>query len=525
MTDELHAIYFDDYQKHLDGYRPIWEAVLKKISSRVRLECLPNIDASVVRERRPHIVIVDNVVRTKSDEEIDNEGAKFISELKAELPHILFILFTQESFSVRTLAQLYPNPDIIIPKPNFRSTEYQEKWIIPKIKRELSRRPAGAVHPEPVQLRRELMDRIRDIDCIIEQSLNKILSYEPDAVDQINIKKLTGGASGAYVFLATITGLQRLQNVPIVFRLAGADDIEAEINNYMRFVALQVPHNLKVELIGSGRSGAFGGAMYAFALGDTIHTKTAYDLIHESPLAASRIFSSICSYIFNSEQIGWYIYDESSTIDIVGYFSNSKEYGPSKDNRRVNGIRKNIINYAMKNCSINGDNMRIGVSDLALPRNLLDKFDGIKLNTCICHGDLNLKNIIISGDANKMALIDFEYSGFDHIFKDYISLDVSLLDIEEYGNTVEEVYEKQLWDLSEQMFWGDSGRLRYEIAKTIVGRFPNTYRSYYNSYMICLAFHLFKVAALKSVKERHFKNMFATLCAIVKILEERPEVD
>ncbi len=522
MANELKAIYFDDDSKHLEGYGDVWSNVLKRISEEVELDRRLKMDEVQICKKLPHIVIVDNVIRAEDGSEIDNEGASFISRMKKKFPHIIFVLFTQQTFSVKTLAQLFPNPDLIVPKITFRSEEYQENWIVPRIKEILLRRPAGKVLLDDMVLHREYKEITSSIECILEQSLNDVVKYEPSSIEEIKLKKLTGGASGASVFVANIAGLQRLRNVPVVFRLAEDKDIRREISNYKKYVTLQVPHNVRVELLGSGFNCGHGGAVYAFALGDVENTTTALKYLDAPKPESQKRLTSICGDLFNSDQGGWYIYDIEMEIEIVEYFSNSEEYAPSKDNRRISGIQKNLFKESLNDCQINNDYIVFNNTQLQLPRNLIDRYEGSNFKQCICHGDLNLNNVIVSDDGRKVALIDFEYCGFDHLFKDFISLEVSLLELGDESTDISSIYEKKVkgfegLDLAETNF-----ELQSIVRNAFFRKFADQELEAVNEqYLICLAFHLFKVAALPGLDSKFFQNMFATLCAIMKVLEDK----
>lgn len=148
----------------------------------------------------------------------------------------------------------------------------------------------------------------------------------------------------------------------------------------------------------------------------------------------------------------------------------------------------------------------------------MDKLSDVEIPFSVGHGDLNLNNIIVSENHNRVALIDFEYCGVDHIFKDLISLEVSALSLFDDFLSVEDAIDffrdrhscTTFWERRDDLVGvireASTSLLEVESGKSEVG------------YLLCLSFHLFKVAALDGLDKNHFLAMFGSLCVALEKL-------
>lgn len=525
MNNGLKVLYIDDSQKDIENYGAIWKSLLQDCGFEdIDFRGSLKFDLELVEQQLPHLIIADNVlISEETGDELDNEGCQFIADLKQKFEHIVCILFTQASFSIKTLGQLIPNPDLFIPKPHFRSPEYRNEWIGPKIKKLLVRRPIGSVIFNSPALISEYKELRATIECILEQCLNDASSYEANLSAQIKLSRLTGGFSGASIFLMQISGMERFHNVPLVFRISNEKYIMDEVQNYKKFVSLQVPHDLRVELIGFGTHSDFGGALYAFALADIENTTTALSLLQTTKLKQPIVLSEILDKVFARANLGWYNNDNNGSTKLVDYFSSREEYNQTKDHRRIRGIYSNIKKYKLASCSIDGDYLSAKNSRFPLPRNIMDQLGELSIQYAVVHGDLNLNNIIVSESELRIALIDFEFCGVDHVFKDFVSLEVSSLDLfdnfDSFDHALKFFREKHVYE----QFWGDSDDLIGTIRAAAHSKAPQASREPESSYLLCLAFHIFKVAALDNISEKYFVTMFASLCAALEKLSQVSE--
>ncbi|CTQ63402.1 phosphotransferase [Roseibium album] len=531
MNNCLRAVYFDDEVNVSGNWRDIWEETLGRISEKSDVVLTSKFDAEEIEKHKPHIVIVDNVVSEDIYHENVDVGANFIAKYKDKYPEIVFILFTQASFSIKTLGNIYPNPDILIPKTHILNEKYREKYIAPRIKQLLKRMPIENVHFSHADERRDQSISVDTIRVILEQCLFSATRYGKKLIDDVSLSVLHGGKSGASVYLANVSGIDQRKNVPCVFRLTAKQDIEEEVANYKQYAWLQMPHNSRVELLGEGYCGETGGALYAFALGRQGNATTLTKIISEKDEGSSAaVFEAICKRIFGLENIGWYeSFPESDELPVGLYFSNRTEYAPEKDNRRYSSINRNYSNLSFENnFSIDSEKLVHSGQIYQVPRNLIDKWHGDRLKMCVCHGDLNTNNIITREKLTKISLIDFEYTGVDHIFKDYISLEVSARC---YAHEFAEVtkledaikYERERISKFKLV---DTNKFSSNNPVDIIRReflFNNPKLNQENIvflYLLCLSFHLQKVLALSDWSQAQFSCLLGSFIATLEELSD-----
>jgi len=533
---ELNVLYIDDEAAPAQAFKEHWESILEQVYSRVNIHLSATYDSAQLRTLRPHLVIVDNVQSNSTFEEKENMGAFFIAQNKDDYSDTIFVLFTGQTFSIKTLGSVYPNPDLIIPKNSIKGKKYQTEFLVPTIKRLLRRLPIGdiifPIHHEKIDAKPYLPE----MRAILEQCTTGLVSFDSDPIDEVRLQRLTGGKSQASVYIASVAGLVRFQNVPCVFRFGKKNDIQSEVANYNLFARLQMPHNTRVELLGSGTAGAWGGALYAFALGDPAETVTATKLLQSSDEADSiALLESITAEIFGSRKVGWYnnLTDDPEKVDV--FFANSEEYAPEKDTIRLARIKSAYSKHISElNFKIDSDGIIFDGKNIDLPRTLSGKFANSSIKKTICHGDLNTNNIVISNDRRRMALIDFEYTGVDHIFKDFVSLEISVRCYLETGAATDlaGLITSETVALGDFLVSGLDSISPTTTVNVIRKKFIERYSSIWDEhlahqYALALSFHLQKVAALDGWTEQQFTRLIAAFIAVtgtLSVIEEVPKL-
>jgi len=372
-----------------------------------------------------------------------------------------------------------------------------------------------------------------EIRAILEQCTLFLVNFESDPIDEIRLKSLKGGKSDAQVFMASIAGLIRLQNVPCVFRFGKAKDIQEEVRKYNLFARLQMPHNLRVELLGSGAAGEWGGALYAFALGDPAETSTVTSVLASASLPDAMILiASITDEIFGSRKTGWYNVLSETREKVDVFFANSEEYAPEKDTIRLARIQSSYQKLIRPGgFKIDSDGISFNGRKIDVPRTFVAKFAGGFIQKTICHGDLNTNNIIVSMDRRRMALIDFEYTGIDHIFKDFVSLEISVRAYFSGASSedIDAIVADESVSLKAFLDPLAATHSASDLVSAIRGKCLDRFASVWSQsmayqYVLCLSFHLQKVAAIPGWNSAQFGRLIAAFIATAQVLSDVEEV-
>src|SRR5262249_42114604 len=124
-----------------------------------------------------------------------------------------------------------------------------------------------------------------------------------DPIEQVNLTRLRGGASGSQIFRCELYGALRNRNCAFVLKLDTVENIRREETRYNQFVRLQLPHNLRVELVGSGYSRDRAGILYGFAFGGQREVTTATDLLSAGK---TRPLHNLLELLSAGQSAGWY---------------------------------------------------------------------------------------------------------------------------------------------------------------------------------------------------------------------------
>jgi hypothetical protein len=419
------GVLVDDDQSRAQNFHVVWEKILTGVFPRVDLRFVNDIEMTKdILRGRPHILILDNVFPDKkTNREVTNKGLDFVVAWKDKYPDCIFVLYTGKGFQIDTLGNKFPNPDILVTKTSLPNLKYQG-YIRDAILHHLKRYPVLApVFSEPKD-GQEIASVRDDLHSILEQCLLVVQDrVGGDYVQQVNLSRLGGGYSGSHVFLTQIYGSDRYRNLPFVLKVAKGTDTANEVSRYNRFVRLQMPHDMRVDLLGSGATGELSGALYAFAFGKVGKISSATDMVESGDFS---FIETVTGKLFLSDAIGWYK-DPKFGMSVEDFYSNSEEYAPSKDGARVSGLRNNADDiFGAKNVMIDEEHYAIDDFRFDHVRRQLSKFHAKMMPEVISHGDFNTNNIIFSADGKSFSTIDFEYTGYDFIYKDFVSLESSV---------------------------------------------------------------------------------------------------
>lgn len=538
MAGALEAVLIDDDGDEARAFRPIWEDILRSVWLDVNLAIQENFDDLTIFERlRPHVAIIDNVLLTNRGE-VENRGLQLIADLKRENPDTLFVLFTNKSFTIDSLGYRFPNPDLIVTKTPLPNKKYKAE-ISAQIADRISRLPISQVaFSNPSSISRSPISRI-EIQSLIEQcalsfqSFRREFNSELQSVEQVDLTELSGGKSGANVFRCNIFKEEGQENSEFVFKYSDAESISREIDNYHQYVRLQIPHHIRVDLVGVGRLSEIGAAMYGFAFGSSKIVSSM--TVEISKKNVGRI-NSFMESIMKRDAIGWYNFSGLNQ-SVEDYFNEGLEYSPEKDSRRLSGMRENILKFLPDmDCRVSDGEVEADGFRFKHVRAYIQKFRGQEIPQFVCHGDLNSNNIVVFEGGDQYSLIDFEYTGVDTVYKDFVSLECSLrlnyplsVDPEELNKWLS--YEEEFFDnfgISEKTripgvsreaeeFFGAIASIRKNMVEFLKSRGVCVDPQHYQ---LCIAFHLLKLCGLDCWEKTEFLRLFFSYVAVLSTLED-----
>lgn len=531
MTKVLKVFIIDDEEKRKKAITRIWEQILSRTGLEFKISFFDNFpEAQESMNERPHLAIVDNVMVDEDEDELDNEGLNFISKFKnpeSDSIHAdtLYYLVTGASFNIEALSNHTPNPDLIVTKTNLSNETYQ-KYLAKRIRQQLKRLPIGDILFPDAEDDLKVESFKNELSSILEQCLK---SFHSEFIDlrknRMSLTSMTGGYSGSYVFKIENASLSNIKLMPLAFKISNSDYIKEEVDKYNAFLRLNLPHDMRVDLIGYGRAGSYSGVLYAFAFGDADGMVNATSCIEEKDLDAINLISR---RLFGKDDIGWYN-SRLNSKTIESFFQNSSEYDLLKDPLRTKNQIKNFKRLFPEEKIKIDASVQIGPKSFIGIRKLLSRKGMHQIPLTICHGDLNTNNIFINSSKTSISMIDFEYSGEDWCYKDLVSLETSTRVF--WGG--KSMSSENFWDIFEtevDLFikikshnFEDVGKyftpiqkLRHSAMSMDRNKVDDTS---YRAYMFGYAFHCLKLLGMTHWTQDQLCRLGASYLASLSVLE------
>jgi hypothetical protein len=445
---------------------------------------------------RPHYVIVDNVFAGE-----DNAGVQFITREKQSYPEIVFALMTGATFNVDQLGFRLPNPDLIGTKSHIVEERYQE-YLGDRLAQLSRRYPIQGFFVNDAEGKYQLGSRLPndELQSLVEQVIHEAGLVRESDILSAQLRPLTGGYSGAAVLELQLSGSTRSAKIPTVIKIAPLDWIESEIAAFSTFVKWQLPHSLRVDIVGTGRTKRWGAIAYAFVLAGELDTTTATELLRKG---STRAVDRVISDVLRSKSTAWYRLAKEKGEELSGRIANSREFDSTKDTRRDEALGSALRRIAdSEGVAFVKTEAGFQFASTALPRirRAIFQREWGATPECYSHGDLNSNNIIMNSKATKLALIDFADAGRTHVFRDFISFESSIR--LEWPESPDETTTPllSLSAIEHRALSGDFTDAPPYLAQIRKVRqaanelFPDVPRSHYS---ICLALNIWKVNAVK----------------------------
>jgi hypothetical protein len=513
----LQLLLVEDDRERKDRYIEYLKRAFSKAEASVTIDFRESFDNIEDRlKQRPHIAIFDNVFVSDGREQ-DNVGIANISKYKPTHRDTVFALYTERTFVIDQLGVRLPNPDLLLTKTYMSNANYQD-YLGNALAMAVHRFPFGSLSFREPRHGAEFREIMPELRSVVEQCLfgfwHSDLDDEPL---EVRLHPLTGGFSGSSVFQLEFFGLSRYENIPFVLKFSKRANVSDEARRYNAFVRLQLPHDMRVDLIGYGEAGEWAGVCYAFAFGQAMGVATLTDRLRSGGGAT---VSAFVDRVLASENTRWYRAVTHTPQRVDDFFANSEEYSPAKDARRLEGFQSALHEIGSaegKRSSVSAELFCYDTVECPSLRRTLARINFGTITLSFGHGDLNANNIFITPDDSNFALIDFEYSGLDHCFKDFISLESSLrLEFQSPSLAafdLSSLIELELAALTGESLPADPKPPEYfaEIVKVRNAaqvRFPNTSEP---NYQIALGLHSLKLLGLPLWKS----DQKRALCAVV----------
>lgn len=378
----------------------------------------------LIDEHKPHIVICDLSLGQ------DKDGYMIMRRIREEYPDIFRILASGVEYSVRLVHENKAFFDMFFDKTSILDSDidYIDNRI--SVFKNLFRINTSLridEHSENLLVTKKdfKSSEIRELTSLLSQVT--FTGHDADTKitpNAVKLDSISGGFSGSKVYkLITFNSKSKLESVSSVIKISKTAYAQEELDNYNKFVKWGLPYLWRVDVLGSGFTKNYGAVVYSFIPGKpgTDFNSLTYYLENGN----YEIVDKVLNRIFSVDTQRWYgkqlIGDGQN---IIQHYSKRYFRGPKAKSTSDNIFKKTCtslfrtVEDAHK-VTVNNINFFSPMYKLfSIP-----PFETYK--TCICHGDLNSNNVIVSNNED-VIFIDFQETGRGHVFEDFVTIESSV---------------------------------------------------------------------------------------------------
>ncbi|MBF0136246.1 MAG: phosphotransferase [Magnetococcales bacterium] len=366
---------------------------------------------------------VDVVISDLSFDSEDLSGLLVVKKIKEEFPDIFVIGFSRANIGYRDVSARLPTFDMFIEKTGFiGGNDRYILCIVDEFKVKFKRN-SDIVISEKTEYRPNEQVKIRDFESMVSQIMfRKHSSDERSTPSKVYFKPLSGGRSSSSVYKMYGENINGdIVTVPSVLKISPINNAIKEKENYDEFVKWILPYKWRVDMLGFGITKKFGAICYSFisSIGVEYDSLTKYILDGKDDV----IINSIKT-VFSPEKRHWYsesfieIKDDINKRYHERYFNNQND--KNNASAKFNKYTQDLFDAKLFNQKV-----KIFNNYYSKPIERLFGEPNGSYSTCICHGDLNSNNLIVS-ENGEVIFIDFQNTGRGHVFEDFVTLEASI---------------------------------------------------------------------------------------------------
>lgn len=429
-SSALRAVYYEDQDKHYATYVPHLSRLLRYKSDSIEMQRAGSrTELQALLTSRPHVAFIDN-----QHDAGPVEGLQATAKLKRDHPDTLFCLVTTNPISAQSLGSYTPNPDVIIYKGQLGEKTY-DNYLGRKL-RSLIKRSPFPLFDVGFDLHRDgpkLPDGGKpltqaELHSILEQVVDTDgMSARATEFETARLDVIRGGFSGSGVYNLQITRAGGRPNVPAILKISERAKANKEIENFRKYVKWRLPYLWRVDLLGTASTARFGAICYSPAMGGFSTPLPVNTFIREGKLD---VIDRVLQSVLHSDNQTWYSEQSQTEHDARDYFKDERFYS-SAPRREV--LENNFYAYLRDNLTDTeadfidaSDHIRIfGTRYPKIDRLIFNNEWGL-VTECLCHGDMNGNNLLYAAGEAAVVFIDFQDTGYWHVFRDFVSFECSV---------------------------------------------------------------------------------------------------
>ena len=475
------------------------------------IRCDIGIVQSVIGENDYHVVVSD-----LSFGNLDLlEGLKLVKWIKSSNPHIFVIANSGENLPISNFVGV--GMDLFIPKGKVLSNDKIHKdWFLKQFERNFRINTELVI--EGGQIRENYSARsAREIQRLFAECLFSTHRFDTEFDPaRAKLTALTRGFSDSRVFSVISKSSEgEFDHIKAVVKISQLDRAVEELENYNRFVKWTLPYDWRVDVLGSSFGAKYGAICYSFVTGDEGGFN---DLEYYIASGVYEKIEYVIDKIMDIDKRKWYKGGVYSNFQSISEYYNGRYFEPYKsDFQACQDIFEkeiqDILDFVPISGRLQSKQCDIGVE---LPvQGIYSRYDA-ECQSCIGHGDLHARNIILSDmDQGKIVFIDFQQTGRCHVFEDFIVMESSIrLNYPIYDVGPEKLIELEIkLSLDEDIVENNKYRLIQKIRRRAFEHFPSEDK--YNFVFGSMSFSLRLLREMKIVNQPRQNLLVCIVGALV----------
>jgi hypothetical protein len=466
---------------------------------------------------------IDVVICDLTFDTNDLDGLGMIKQIKTDYPEMIVIGYSgSDHISINVVSNNSPSFDFFISKGCRQEKDrrnYADKFLdVFKSNIELE-----IILDESIAVNRELKKYVSSGE--FRRLLKKITFTTHDSSGVTTAKKaylypMNGGFSSSKVFRMVCVTDNNESIINSVLKCSPIDNAKKEAENYLNYVKWYLPYTWRPEMLSYQYGKKNGMICYSFAYNDDKPFTSLTEQIENTNIEK---VSLAVSKIFSDSTKKWYSLSnqDTKTQSIRDYYD-ELYFAKYSQNPQLE-IGSHIEDH-LSSLGFQSDKDSFNIGGIKYPKTkdlfLYNVTDETK--TCICHGDLNTNNIMISDD-NEFIFIDFQDTGIGHVFHDFIVFDICLRLYHKTDFDMIKLLEIENKLAKDVDYTGTSDQIvsmMQSIKRAAFANMPDENKITYNVGMAMRAFRLLKPHKNNIFEDWQVNALIACLLANLKCIKE-----
>jgi hypothetical protein len=479
-----------------------------------------NCNSELIKEKvasGTHDVLITDITFGDSQE---LGGLYLARDIKLKYPQVFVIGNSQSEIGMTRMVG--PSFDLFVPKDALAANEIiTNSWFRTEFEKKFRCNTELLVDDDGLK---EFPAKARpEVKRVLQEALFTSHGFD-EAFDlaSVSLKLLTRGYSDSKVFkLKTVSRDRRFRHIQSVIKISDVNKAQLELQNFNRYVRWTLPFEWRVDVLGSAFGARYGAICYSFVDGSDTE-EAIFDLEHFLLLGAFHKIKYVMAKIMNVDARKWYqggIYPSEESITV---FYNERYYTSyESDFRATQRIFEKDVVGVLGFLKSDGAIVSTLLNErITLPTaGVLSRRD-LPCQTCIGHGDLHSRNILVSArDEGKVVFIDFQQTGRCHVFEDFIIFETSIRMLFEgkEAELADRYRHEQEMNNDERVTDGGKYELIGELRDRAFSHFPHEPK---RNYIFGLLLFSMRLLREKKIVGRSRENLIVCIISCCKYFEE-----